>query len=354
MPSRSLFNRNRNRRASTPGRTVNPIVFETVEERTLLAAAPPLNIAPVVTDQIAAINVSANDSSSEIDLTSHFDDADVLYRFDSVMGDINVRMFQTETPGTVANFQAYADAGDYDNNFIHRSVPGFIIQGGMATWSDNPAAASDIETHPPITNEPGISNVRGTIAMAKLGDNPDSATSQWFFNTSDNSANLDVQNGGFTVFGTVVGDGMAVVDAINALPTYNAGGPYSDLPLRSEPTDSIHTEHLVLFNSISEITDELIFEVIGNTNTVLIENATIDVDGKLTLQYAAGQSGDAQITVRATDLDGASVDTTFDVNVAATPEPTTIAILAAGGAVIATRRKRKEQNQATGVQQEDK
>ncbi len=350
MSSRSLFNRSR--KASTPGRTVNPIVFETVEERTLLTAVAPLNIAPVVTDQIAAISVdSAITSSTEVDLTSHFDDADVLYRFDSVMGDIDVRMFPTATPGTVTNFQTYADAGDYDSSFIHRSVPDFIIQGGMATWSDDPAGASYIATHPPITNEPGISNVRGTIAMAKLGDNPDSATCQWFFNVGDNSENLDAQNGGFTVFGTVVGDGMDVVDAINALTTYDAGGAYTQLPLRSEPIDHVSSEHIVLFNSISQIADELAFEVVGNTNAAVI-SANVDAAGMLQLEYATGQAGEGQITVRATDLDGAFVDTTFDVNV--TPEPATIAIMAAGGAIIATRRKRKEQNQATVAQQEDK
>ena len=81
-----------------------------------------------------------------------------------------------------------------------------------------------------VTNEFHLSNVRGTVAMAKLDGNPNSATSDWFVNLANNSANLDHANGGFTVFGSVI-RGMAVVDAIAALPRIRTTG--EGIPVRN-------------------------------------------------------------------------------------------------------------------------
>ncbi len=142
-------------------------------------------------------------------------------RFATVEGKIDVSLDTVNTPLTYANFLSYANAGLYDYTFFHRSVPGFVIQGGgfVASLTDNTAAGlSVIPTTAPVQNEFHTSNTRGTIAMAKLGGDPNSATDQWFFNTADNSTNLDSQNGGFTVFGTVkYSSGLSVMDAINAL-----------------------------------------------------------------------------------------------------------------------------------------
>src|SRR5205085_9764373 len=91
----------------------------------------------------------------------------------------------------------------------------------------------------PVINEFRPNTVqRGTIAMAKLGSNPNSATSEWFFNLRNNSDILDNQNGGFTSFGQVLGNGMCVVDRIAALPVtvQNApAGPPSDFPIENAP-----------------------------------------------------------------------------------------------------------------------
>ena len=93
--------------------------------------------------------------------------------------------------------------------------PALLWQGGGYIFvGDSPV---EIPTDPPVINEPGISNTRGTIAMAKPGGNPDGATSQWYINVKDNSADLDASNGGFTVFGRVIGNGMDIIDTINEL-----------------------------------------------------------------------------------------------------------------------------------------
>ncbi|MDE2389068.1 MAG: peptidylprolyl isomerase, partial [Betaproteobacteria bacterium] len=134
------------------------------------------------------------------------------------------------------NFLQYIHSDAYTNGIFHRSVPGFVIQGGGFKIADGASGKSlaAVNTFAPIVNEFRISNTRGTVAMAKLGGNPNSATSQWFVNLADNSANLDNQNGGFTVFGRVIFDGMSVFDAIAKLPIrkLNLLGITSDVPLK--------------------------------------------------------------------------------------------------------------------------
>jgi len=156
-----------------------------------------------------------------------------VVRLSSNLGEFDVGLYDSRTPKTVANFLGYVDRGDYSNTILHRSVPGFIVQGGGFSLNEN--FVDDVPQRAPVANEPGISNLRGTVAMAKLGGNPNSATNQWFINLGNNSANLDKQNGGFTVFGRVLGNGMSVADAIAALKIYNAsgalGGAFGEMPL---------------------------------------------------------------------------------------------------------------------------
>jgi len=149
------------------------------------------------------------------------------------LGTIRLEMLDGAAPQTVANFLNYVNDGDYANSFIHRSVPGFVIQGGGFTFSAG--NLGNVPEDPPVVNEFNLSNVRGTVAMAKLGGDPDSATSQWFINLADNSEDLDNQNGGFTVFARVVDDDMAIVDAIAALQIIdgdgNNGNTFDNLPV---------------------------------------------------------------------------------------------------------------------------
>jgi cyclophilin family peptidyl-prolyl cis-trans isomerase len=137
--------------------------------------------------------------------------------FQTSEGDVFVRLYNSATPLNVANFLNYANNGRYNGTFIDRYVAGFVSQGGSYTYTQQ-AGFQTIPQFAPVLNEPGISNLTGTIAMAKVdpsqGGGPDSATSAWFFNLVNNASNLDFQNGGFTVFGRVLGNGMNTVNQI--------------------------------------------------------------------------------------------------------------------------------------------
>ena len=136
-------------------------------------------------------------------------------------GEIVVELFADKAPVTVKNFLTYVKEGFYDGTIFHRVIPGFMIQGGGFS-----AKMDEKATHPPIKNEAGngISNTRGTLAMARTPD-PDSASAQFFINLKDNTFldRAQSQDGfGYTVFGKVV-SGMEVVDAIAGVPTTTKG-----------------------------------------------------------------------------------------------------------------------------------
>jgi peptidyl-prolyl cis-trans isomerase A (cyclophilin A) len=189
-----------------------------------------------------------------------------IVEFQTVIGTFEVNLYDNATPATVANFLDYVNSGAYNNSIIHRSVPGFVIQGGGFTY-DMGLPLDSVPTNAPVVNEPEFANVRGTIAMAKLAGDPDSATSQWFINLADNTANLDGQNGGFTVFGEVT-SGMDVVDDIAALPRFDFGGATSELPLQNyDSTDFSNNvdpddTHLVIFSGVT-ISDSTVDSAAG-------------------------------------------------------------------------------------------
>ena len=131
----------------------------------------------------------------------------------TTLGDIVLQLDAAKAPVTVDNFLRYAEEGFYNGTIFHRVIKGFMIQGGGFT--------KDMEKktglHDPIANEwkNGLKNKRGTIAMARLGGNPDSATAQFFINVVDNGFLDRPQRDGaaYCVFGKVV-EGMDVVDKI--------------------------------------------------------------------------------------------------------------------------------------------
>jgi peptidyl-prolyl cis-trans isomerase A (cyclophilin A) len=173
----------------------------------------------------------------------------LVARFESNMGDLDVLLDPIAAPRSVDNFSAYANRGAYDVTIIHRSTTYNrldiqIVQGGGFELVGN--TLPPIPSDPPIPLEAGRANALGTLAMARTSD-PDSATSQWFFNVTDNPG-LDFN---YAVFGSVLGAGQNVIEAIGAVPVYDASialGPvYGQLPLLA---DSISIDSLVLINKI--------------------------------------------------------------------------------------------------------
>lgn len=183
-------------------------------------------------------------------------------------GSADFRLYDAAMPRSVANFLGYFDR--YGGTFIHRnprntSIPGFdgrggpggnfVVQGGGFEFVP-PASAPGIPTDPPILDEPGggvqgISNTRGTLSNAKSG--PDTVTSQWFVNLSDNSF-LDSpsrSDGGFAAFGRVLGDGMQLFDSIDQLEKRDLDGSngslFNDVPV-GDPEDPLAT--LVILDSV--------------------------------------------------------------------------------------------------------
>ncbi len=143
-------------------------------------------------------------------------------------GDIKVDLFDDKAPITCENFRQYIADGFFNDTIFHRVIPNFMIQGGGME-----ANMSQKSTRATIKNEAdnGVSNRRGTLAMARTGD-INSATAQFFINLRDNDF-LDhgTRDFGYAVFGEVV-DGMHVVDKIAAVPTGNKAG-HQDVPVET-------------------------------------------------------------------------------------------------------------------------
>ena len=153
-------------------------------------------------------------------------------------GPIVVELDDEKAPITVENFEKYADDGYYDATVFHRVIPGFMIQGGGFDFhGDYPQGLHDKGTHgglrEPIKNEwrNGLKNERGTLAMARLSNKPDSATAQFFINLKTNGFLDQPRDGaGYAVFGKVI-SGMEVVDQIAGVRTTRVGG-MADVPLK--------------------------------------------------------------------------------------------------------------------------
>lgn len=241
----------------------------------------------------------------------------VVVRMDTVVGstegnidvwlrdDLPWEMFTADSTHTAANpvenFLTYVNSDRYVNTFIHRNYTTgatSIIQGGGYTWNATDPAHQTYDTITttadlPIFYQSKMANARGTIAMARTND-PNSATSGWFFNVTDNTAIWGDQPGcipsnpfsgcGYTAFGTVL-NGMDLVDQINGLPIYNLGGAFATIPLDGYTGGPVITENLVRIKSITVVSPNVsssVPPVLGDSGNYTIlsgpEPSTVVVD----------------------------------------------------------------------------
>lgn len=228
-----------------------------------------------------------------------------------------MELYPSFAPETVANFLAYVNDGAYENTLIHRSAKyqdgtPFVIQTGGYTAN---SSLSPIAEFPSIPNEFSLRNIRGSVAMALVGSDSNSATSQWFINLSDNTLNLDDTNAAgnppFTVFAHVLGNGMSnIVDRIASLPWYT-DGTFTELPLQGvAPGQS----NLLLSNlvAITRIATLPYFTVSADSSAY-----TSSISGtNLIITYTGGTnppSVPVWITAVATDTNGLTTNSPFRV-----------------------------------------
>jgi cyclophilin family peptidyl-prolyl cis-trans isomerase len=320
-------------------RAIGPTI-ERLENRQLFAAAVGATQGPVLAHP-------ATPATDSIDLSNDFNDSTLttpggtIVEFRTTVGNVDVQLTDSATPLTVANFLSYVSSGAYSNTFFHRSVvlstnaggtpaaPSDIVQGGGYSLVNN--AAQHISTAPPIADEYTKNlqgDIVGTLAMAKTSE-ADSASSEFFFNVHDNSSALDTpttdSNGvmtAYTVFGTVLGNGMNVVGTIAALPTSSVGSSLTTVPVVNvSPANvakaSIFPNNLVYIQSVSVIPNFTYSAVSDNPQLV---NPVVK-GSSLSFQYAPGQTGTADITVTATAADGTSSTQTFGITVPNTTTP---------------------------------
>ncbi len=262
---------------------------------------------------------------THVEFTTNFDTDTVTPGLQA--GKLILELFDEKAPLTVQNFLGYVnnlnDRGDFDGVYFHRLVSGFVLQtGGFEATKLGAHIPVGEEVHNEFDpNDPERSNTVGTVAMAKVGfedgGGPNSATSEFFFNLGNNSANLDNQNGGFTVFGKVV-QGMDVVNAIASLSTLSLAG--SPTPVHngyvSDPDFNPNTpppvpkpSQVVQFTSAKVLpakNSTVPHAVYGFEITDSMGGSTDLVTGSiigdtLTLKYKPGATGVATVTVQVND-----------------------------------------------------
>jgi len=289
--------------------------------------------APPVSTEFGPVSVAAA-GNTNVSLAGKFSDPDTesAARFTTTKGSFDVILYSKATPATVENFLDYIDADRYENTFFHRSVDDagkqlVILQGGGYSYTSAAGFKSVTKFMQPgsttkpleVANEPGISNMRGTVGLAKLGTAANSGSSEFYVNLDDvNAGNLDKQNSGFTVFGRIPEAGLETIQAIHDLPTgdYSISG-FASSTFTDVPMDAVSAPAAMEPGKLVKVTAVtaapiLTYEVESQNTAV----ATASLNGtQITIHGVA--AGGTNVVVTATDLDGNEVSENIAVTVTA-------------------------------------
>lgn len=296
-------------------------------------AAP--NNAPFLKTALADITLATN-KSQFLDLAAFFADADFTnsrVQFTTSKGVMNVDLLDSQAPQTVANFFDYLLAGRYDGTIYHRldtSPPvlqgggfGYLKTGGTVTFPTVDNAAD-----PKLQNEFSADrpNVLGSLAMAKMPGDPNSATSQFYFNLANNASTLGpANNGGFTVFGALANDAttQATFDSLQTTGVQNksaTNSAFNKLPLVNYSTAGFPNDTTpanFLNNTDLKVLkrDEFLTYSATSSNSGVVSVVPVSGHPEVLSLQATGVAGTATITVTATDQSGASVQASFQITV---------------------------------------
>jgi hypothetical protein len=297
------------------------------------------DVDPTVASAIQDFRVQIGSGPSVFNLPAIFSDANTssLVEFSTSAGTFDMEMFDQFAPNSVRDFLSYVSSGRYNSTIFHSATAGSTLQGGGFQYIYNPNGANHLDpiaTNPAVATEPGLAVLPGTLTSVPrpVGLPDQTATTPGRFEFNIGGTNLTgginpAAVSGPTVLGQLRGNGLQTVTNLAATPTQNRGGEFNEIPLKNYPqppngnfpadTKPLNYAFLNSATVLRQVDqrdgDALTYSVTGNSNSGLV-TASI-VNGKLTLSYAPGMSGNATITLRATDAEGRFVETSFKVTV---------------------------------------
>lgn len=263
---------------------------------------------------------------------------------DKTISIVDISLFDNDAPLTVTNFVNNIDTNTYKNIFFNRSIENIFIQtggysfdpnlnDGSFSYAGNEQFNGGLQPTPNATtvaNEFKLSNLRGTLAMAKPSGNIDSSSNQWFINLSDNTF-LDTSSEGFTVFGEILDDGMEVIDQIASTPIYDLSADidYKDaflkVPLNNVTaetiTNDINNKNLIKISlaRLFSITDLIDF---GESDPLLAVQKSIVIRNNSDTDLSIGSFDSGAISFPFSVIDDGCSSTTLSVTDPATDTDT--------------------------------